>query len=76
MLIQSASARPAAAGLSHDAFQRLPAEPAARSRCRLKLVELAQTRRRFGYRRLHDRLRKEFTHVNHKRVYWLYYEAN
>jgi putative transposase len=33
-----------------------------------KIVEIAQARRRFGYRRIHDMLR-EFPGVNHKRVY-------
>ncbi len=37
-----------------------------------KIVEIAQVRRRFGYRRIHDLLRPEFPGVNHKRVYRLY----
>lgn len=41
-----------------------------------KIVEIAQARRRFGYRRIHDLLRPEFPGVNHKRVYRLYSEAN
>lgn len=41
-----------------------------------KIVEIAQARRRFGYRRIHDMLRPEFPGVNHKRVYRLYSEAN
>lgn len=40
------------------------------------IIELAQVRRRFGYRRLHDLLRPEFPDVNHKKVYRLYREAN
>src|SRR5690606_37500231 len=40
------------------------------------IIELAQVRRRFGYRRLHDLLRPEFPDVNHKKVYRLYSEAN
>ena len=39
-------------------------------------MALAGVRRRFGYRRLHDLLRLEFPHVNHKKVYRLYREAN
>jgi hypothetical protein len=39
-------------------------------------VEIAQARRRFGYRRIHDMLREHFPGVNHKRVYRLYSEAN
>ena len=41
-----------------------------------KIIEIAQVRRRFGYRRIHDMLRPEFPGVNHKRVYRLYSEAN
>ena len=37
-----------------------------------KIVEIAQVRRRFGYRRIHDLLRPEFPGVNHKWVYRLY----
>ena len=40
-----------------------------------KIVEIAQARRRFGYRRIHDLLRPEFPGVNHKRVYRLYSQA-
>jgi len=41
---------------------------------RKRLRELAQQRRRFGYRRLHVLLRREGWAVNHKRVYRLYRE--
>ncbi len=41
-----------------------------------KIVEIAQARRRFGYRRIHDMLRPEFPGVNHKRIYRLYSQAN
>jgi putative transposase len=40
-----------------------------------KIVEIAQARRRFGYRRIHDLLRPEFPGVNHKRAYRLYSET-
>jgi len=40
------------------------------------IVELAQERRRFGYRRIHALLRREGIEINHKRVYRLYREAN
>lgn len=39
-------------------------------------MDIAHTRRRFGYRRVHDLLREEYPGVNHKRVYRLYSEAN
>ena len=41
--------------------------------CR-RLLELAEERPRFGYRRLHRMLRREKWVVNHKRVYRLYRE--
>lgn len=41
---------------------------------RQRLRELAEERRRFGYRRLHVLLRREGWVVNHKRVYRLYRE--
>lgn len=60
------------AGLSRDAFRHPPTQtPQTQA-----LIELAQVRRRFGYRRLHDLLRPEFPTVNHKKVYRLYREAN
>ena len=42
---------------------------------KMRLIDLAQARRRFGYRRLHDLLRREGAAVNHKRIYRLYREA-
>lgn len=41
---------------------------------RHRLVELAQQRRRFGYRRLHLLLRREGVALNHKKLYRLYRE--
>jgi putative transposase len=41
---------------------------------RLRLRDLAATRVRYGYRRLHILLRREGWRVNHKRVYRLYRE--
>lgn len=40
-----------------------------------RLVELAEERRRFGYRRLHALLRREGVQANHKRVHRLYQDA-
>ena len=40
-----------------------------------RIIELAQQRRRFGYRRIHALLRREGQEVNHKKVYRLYTEA-
>ena len=41
---------------------------------RQRLRELAEVRRRFGYRRLQVLLAREGWQVNHKRVYRLYVE--
>ncbi|HHA2229976.1 TPA: IS3 family transposase [Enterobacter ludwigii] len=38
-----------------------------------RITELALERRRFGYRRIWQLLRREGLHVNHKRVYRIYY---
>ncbi len=43
-------------------------------RLRVRLRELAEARRRFGYRRLQVLLEREGWQVNHKRVYRLYVE--
>ncbi len=60
-------------GRSTARYQGRPraAAPALRQR----LCELAQERRRFGYRRLHVLLQREGHVVNHKRVERLYREA-
>ena len=63
------------AGLSRDAFRHEPEPTPATQALTAKLVELAQARRRFGYRRLHDLLEPEFPGVNHKKIYRLYSEA-
>jgi putative transposase len=41
---------------------------------RTRLRELAEMRRRFGYRRLQVLLQREGWQVNHKRIYRLYVE--
>jgi putative transposase len=43
---------------------------------RIRLKDLAATRVRYGYRRLHILLRREGWLINHKRVYRLYVEEN
>ncbi len=43
-------------------------------RLRVRLRELAEARRRFGYRRLQILLQREGWQVNHKRIYRLYVE--
>ena len=63
------------AGLSRDAFRHEPIPAPATQALSARLVELAQARRRFGYRRLHDLLDQEFPNVNHKKIYRLYQGA-
>ena len=36
------------------------------------IIDIAQTRRRFGYRRIHDMIDREHPRTNHKRIYRLY----
>ena len=63
-------------GLSRDSYRNPPVADQVTLALSSKIVEIAQVRRRFGYRRIHDLLRPEFPDVNHKRVYRLYTEAN
>jgi putative transposase len=63
-------------GLSRDSYRNPPEPDQMTKDLSGKIVEIAQLRRRFGYRRIHDMLRPEFPGVNHKRVYRLYSQAN
>jgi putative transposase len=45
------------------------------SELKAKIIDIAQLRRRFGYRRIHALLQRDGQKVNHKRVYRLYKEA-
>ena len=62
-------------GLSRDSYRNPPVVDEATQQLSAKIVEIAQVRRRFGYRRIHDLLRPQFPSVNHKRVYRLYSQA-
>ncbi|ALV07316.1 transposase [Roseateles depolymerans] len=62
-------------GLSRDSYRNPPVVDEATQQLSAKIVEIAQMRRRFGYRRIHDLLRPQFPGVNHKRVYRLYSQA-
>jgi putative transposase len=62
-------------GLSRDSYRHPPVADEATQQLSAKIVEIAQVRRRFGYRRIHDLLRPQFPGVNHKRVYRLYSQA-
>lgn len=63
-------------GLSRDSYRHPPVMDQATKELSAAIVQIAQVRRRFGYRRIHDLLRPSFPGVNHKRVYRLYSEAN
>lgn len=63
-------------GLSRDSYRHPPEVDEATQALRAAIIDIAHTRRRFGYRRIHDLLRPAFPQVNHKRVYRLYSTAN
>lgn len=63
-------------GLSRDSYRNPPEPDQSTVDLSSKIIEIAQVRRRFGYRRIHDLLRPQFPGVNHKRVYRLYTQAN
>ena len=63
-------------GLSRDSFRNPPMASEQTQALRCRIVDIAHQRRWFGYRRVHDLLRRDFPGVNHKRVYRLYREAN
>ena len=62
-------------GLSRDSYRNPPPPDPANAVLSAAIIDIAQARRRFGYRRIHDLLRPEFPNVNHKRVYRLYSAA-
>ena len=61
------------AGLSLSTCRYSAQRPAADAQLSLRITELAPERRRFGYRRICQLLRREGLHVNHKRVYRIYH---
>ena len=62
-------------GLSRDSYRNPPPPDPENAVLSAAIIDIAQARRRFGYRRIHDLLRPEFPNVNHKRVYRLYSAA-
>ena len=62
-------------GLPRDSYRHPPLPDQATQTPSAATIDIAQARRRFGYRRIHDLLRPEFPGVNHKRVYRLYSAA-
>ena len=61
-------------GIARSVVARDPRRARSQERLRERLRALAGERRRFGYRRLHELLRREGWRVNHKRVERLYRE--
>ena len=61
------------AGLSLSTCRYSAQRPAADAQLSLRITELAPERRRFGYRRIWQLLRREGLDVNHKRVYRIYH---
>ena len=55
-------------GISRSVVEREPKRARDHARLRERLRTLAGERRRFGYRRLHELLRREGWQVNHKLV--------
>ena len=62
-------------GLSRSTLRRVIAEEPATVSLKARIIDLAHARRRFGYRRIHDLLRRQGVHANHKKVYRLYHQA-
>ncbi len=63
-------------GLSRDSYRHQPQASPMNEELNAKIIEIAQERVRFGYRRVHDMLRAQYPGVNHKRVYRLYSHAD
>ena len=59
-------------GLSRDTYRHVTQPSALNAELLGKIVETAHTRRRWGYRMIHDVLRPQYPNINHKRVYRLY----
>lgn len=62
-------------GLSRTVLHYEPSKQPENDALQQRIVELAQVRRRFGYRRIGALLRREGCTANHKRVFRLYQEA-
>lgn len=76
MIAHGASERRACrlAKIDRKAVHYKPKKKPDDDRIRQRLRELAEERRRFGYRRLHVLLKREGMHANHKRVFRIYSE--
>ena len=63
-------------GLARTTMRRVVTETPENEALRVRITDLAHARRRFGYRRIHDLLRREGVRANHKRIYRLYRESS
>jgi putative transposase len=61
-------------GIARSVAERVPQREQDHARLRERLRALAGERRRFGYRRLHELLRREGWRTNHKLIERLYRE--
>ena len=59
-------------GLSRDTCRHESQASALNVELRSKIIETAHSRRRWGYRMIHDVLRPQYPGINHKRVYRTY----
>lgn len=62
-------------GLARTTLRRVVVEAPETTALQARIIDLAYPRRRFGYRRIHDLLRREGVQANHKKVYRLYRKA-
>lgn len=60
----------------HRSSNRYDCREATDDDARQRIVDLAKMRRRFGYRRIHQKLRRQGLKINHKKVYRIYSEEN
>jgi putative transposase len=63
-------------GLARSALRYAPRRSREDDQLQARIIELAQERRRFGFRRIHALLRREGCEINHKRTCRLYREAS
>lgn len=61
--------------IARTTVRRVAGETDENAALKVRIIDLAHARRRFGYRRIHDLLRREGVAANHKRIYRLYSEA-
>ena len=62
--------------LSRSSKRYVPAEKPEYGEITKRLIALSARWKRFGYRRLQIMLEREDVHINHKRTYRLYKEAD